>query len=189
MKKLVPILAASMLLGLGSAHAQLLGRGTATTPGATPTTYGELGWTRADVETSGAGARSDLLRGIVGYNFHPNAAAEAMLGIGIRDSGSTTLLGVPADLKVKHVFGAYVKPKLQLTDNIEVFGRLGLAQTRHSISTALASRTDRDWDLSYGVGLNFNINPQTYVGLDWMSYLDKGSSQVDGMTLSVGMRF
>ncbi len=189
MKKLVPLVATAMLLGMGGAHAQLLGRTGANTAAATPSTYGELGWSRVDVENSGASARSDLLRGIVGYNFHPNAAAEAMLGIGIRDSGSTTLLGVPADLKVKHVFGAYAKPKLNLTDNIEVFGRLGFAQTRHTISTALAGRTEREWDLSYGLGVNFNINPQTYVGLDWMSYLDKGSSQVDGMTLSVGMRF
>ncbi len=187
MKKLVPLVAAALLLGLGSAHAQMRGAGASNS--ATPTSYGELGWSRVDVETSGASARGDLLRGIAGYKFHPNAAAEVMLGIGIRDARSTSLLGVPANLKVKHVFGAYAKPTLQLTDNLAVFGRLGFAQTRHTLSTALASRTEREWDLSYGVGLNFDINPRTYVGLDWMNYLDKGGSQVDGMTLSVGMRF
>ena len=176
--KRIAIAAAAALLMIGSAQAQQV-------RSAVSPMYGELGYSFLNVKesTTGFDATPQALRGIIGYNFHPYFAGEAMLSIG---TSSDSDLGV--DAKVKNAFGLFIKPKYDI-NNFEVFGRLGWARTKVSVSVPGFSAEGSDNDFAYGVGVNYNFNPRTYVGLDWMEYLNKDNAKIDGVTLSVGYRF
>jgi outer membrane autotransporter protein len=81
-----------------------------------------------------------------------------------------------------------VKPKYDI-NNFELFGRLGWARTKVNVSGPGVDASGTGNDFAYGVGVNYNFNPRTYVGLDYMSYHDKDSVKVNGVTVSVGYRF
>ncbi|HEX7891250.1 MAG TPA: porin family protein [Ramlibacter sp.] len=173
MKRLV-IAAASAFLALASAHAQQQ---------ASPL-YGELGYSflRHD---SGLGFRTNpqALRGIVGYNVHPNLAVEGMAALGTSDDSDNGFTS-----KMRHQIGVFAKPKYAF-DNFEVFGRVGWVQSRLRTTSAAGTVNESGSDFAWGLGANYNINPKMYVGVDYMRTFDKGNSKVDGVTIGVGYRF
>lgn len=185
--KLIKLAAAATLLVLGTAHAQQ----------ATSPLYGELGYTHLDVKQSGFGdASPGLVRAIIGYDVHPVVAVEGMLGFGVREDGTSgTVMGVPftAEYKVRHAFGVFVKPKFSPTNALELFGRLGYVRTKVrgtvNVMGTTAAATDSEGDVAYGLGLNYRFSPRAHVGVDYMRYYSKDDVKVDGVTISVGMRF
>lgn len=191
------ILLAAGLLAAGAASAQQA-RSMSTPGGASPL-YGELGYTHLDASGTFSGANiggnPGMIRGIVGYDLHPNAAIEGMLGIGIRDAdndGQVLGLNYNTNFRVRSTFGVFAKPKIDF-GNVEVFGRLGYAQTRlrTNLVTGLGSSGSNtsDGDVAYGLGANWRFNPKMYAGLDVMRYYDRGTTKIEGVTLSVGTRW
>jgi opacity protein-like surface antigen len=189
--KLIAIAAASaMLLAAGAAQAQMA-RGTS------GNVYGELGYTSLKIQESGFSSnKPGVLRGIVGFNLNQNIAFEGLAGFGVRkDNSTSTFNGVPVNIEsdVRHMFGVYVKPKIVLGSAFELFGRVGVASTRLRSSANVAGFTASDSssgsDVSYGLGANFNIAPTAYVGVDYMRYYNKNDVKLDGVTVSVGLRF
>ena len=188
--KQIALIAACTVLMVGGAQAQMARSAT------TGTAYGELGYTQLKVDDSGTSVKPGMLRGIVGYNLGDNLAVEGLLGFGVRkDSTTTTFAGVPLRVEgdVRHMFGAYIKPKVMIGNAFELFGRLGYAETRlhatASVPGASATSSDSGSDWSYGLGGNFNIAPRAYVGVDYMRYYKKNDTKIDGVTVSVGYRF
>lgn len=188
--KLIAIAAASAMFMAGAAQAQMVGGA------GTGTTYGELGYSSLKVSGGGFSAKPGMLRGVVGYNLGENLALEGMLGLGIRkDSSTTTFNGVAVkvDQDVRHMIGIYVKPKVMLANSFELYGRLGYVDTRLRSSASVAgfsaSGSSSGSDVSYGLGVNFNVAPRAYVGVDYMSYYKKDDVKIDGLTVSVGYRF
>lgn len=183
MKRLA-VAAASVLLMLGTAQAQ-----------SRAPLYGELGYSFLELKDSGFKASPHALRGIVGYEFHPNIAAEGMLAFGVRsDDGNFTEAGVTSniDVKLKHAFGVFVKPKYNFGP-AEVYARLGYARVkvkfRECVGAVCASGSDSDGDFAYGLGANYNFNPRMYVGADWMRLNKNDGAKLQGITVSFGYRF
>jgi opacity protein-like surface antigen len=176
--KRIAIAAAAALLALGSAQAQQQ-QTTQQSP-----FYGELGYSFQRFD-SGLGIRTNpqSLRGIVGYNLHPYFAVEGMAAFGTRDDSDNGVTG-----KVRQQLGVFVKPKYAI-DNFEVFGRVGYVNSKLRTSSATGTVNTSEGDFAWGVGANYNINPRTYVGIDYLRSYDKGSSKVDGVTVGVGYRF
>ena len=174
--KRIAIAAAAALLMIGSAQAQ---QATASP------LYGELGYSFVQIKesTTGFNATPQALRGIIGYNFHPYFAGEAMVAIG---TNSDSDLGV--DAKLKNAFGLFIKPKYDF-NNFEVFGRLGWVRTKLKASGNGFTVSDSDNDFAYGLGVNYNFNPRTYAGIDYMRQYDKDGLKIDGWTINVGYRF
>jgi opacity protein-like surface antigen len=150
--------------------------------------YGELGYTWAKVTGGGASVKPGVLRGIIGYNVHPNLAVEGMLGLGITDDGQN-IAGTNVDGKVEHSLGVYLKPKMNVTPALEVFARAGYASTRVKLESQSGSASTTKGDWSYGAGLTYSLGRATYAGLDYMRYYNKDGVKADGVTLSVGYRF
>jgi opacity protein-like surface antigen len=173
--KLIAIAAASTLLMLGTAHAQLRAPAGA---------YGELGYTQFKIgdDAGGGDVKPGAIRGIVGYNVHPNAAVEGMLAFGVKDDD---------DAKLKHAIGLYVKPKVDIANNFELFGRLGYtrAKTEGNGGPGIGSISDSEGGFSYGLGANFRFAPNAYVGADFMRYFKKDGVKLEGFTVGVGFRF
>lgn len=181
MKRIV-IAAAAALAMLGSAQAQTRSP-----------LYGEIGYSFLEFKDDSGTFKvnPNAVRGIIGYEFHPNLAAEGMLAFGAR-SDSTDVAGVKVDVKVRDMFGAYIKPKYDFGSG-EVFARLGWTRTSARATAtsggASASATGSDNDFSYGVGANYRFNPRMNVGLDWMRYSHKDGGKVQGFTVSFGYSF
>jgi len=173
--KRILVAAAAALTMLGTAQAQQRSP-----------LYGELGYSFLQIKESSTGfdATPQALRGIIGYNFHPYFAGEAMLAVG---TSSDSDRGV--DAKVKSAVGLFVKPKYDFNNNFEVFGRLGWARTKARFSVPGFSADGSDSDFAYGVGVNYSFDPKMYVGADYMKLLDKDGAKVQGWTISLGYRF
>src|SRR3990167_651164 len=138
MKKLIPFIAVATMAftGLG-AQAQVvkqkassgmakaegaLDKGLASQGLKNQGLYGELGLSLLSYKISnyGISAKPIMLRGIVGYDYNPQLAAEAMLGLGLRGGGATGYFGSAYNVSAGTMIGVYAKPRLQLGD-MEVF--------------------------------------------------------------------
>lgn len=198
--KMIAIAAASALLLLGTAHAQQA-------RSALSGGYVELGYTQLKIsdDQGGSDAKPGALRGIAGYNLHPNIAVEGMLAFGVRDDETTetvaTAVGpvnATAEIKLKNAIGLYVKPKFNVTDAFEVFGRVGYTRAKFEgtaratvpgLGTVSVSEDDSESGASVGFGASYRFTPNAYVGLDYMRYIKKDGVKTDGLTLGVGYRF
>ena len=176
MKK-ITLIAAAALLAAGAAQAQSQ---------ATNAVYGELGYTFAKIkdESVNVTAKPGMIRGIVGWDLHPNVAIEGLFAAGVSDD---TVQGVK--VKATRTYGFYVVPKYNVTPEVEIFGRLGYADSKIKASAGNISASSSDSSFSWGLGAKYNFNKQVYGALDYMSYYDKDSTKATGVTLSVGYRF
>ena len=145
----------------------------------------EIGYSWMNIRDSGLGFRvkPKALRGIIGYSFHPNLAVEGMAAFGTRSDSDQ---GV--DVKLRSAYGVFLKPKFDW-NNFEVFGRLGYARTNVRASALGVNANGSDNDFAWGAGAAYNINPHTYVSVDYMRLDNKHSTRVDGWTLNLGYRF
>ena len=200
-KKIALIAASVALLFAGAAQAQTGFRA----PTGTSPLYGELGytWMKFKVE-GGPNFDTGFVRGIVGYDFHPNFAVEGMLAFGVGDDTVTVTETAPgvtavgtAKAKLSSAYGIYLKPKADVGP-VELFGRLGYTRARLKGSTLVTvngtvidsdSGSSSDGGASYGVGANWKFTPNAYVGLDYMHYYKKDGVKAEGWTLGVGFRF
>lgn len=178
--RILPVAAAAALLLVGTAHAQV------TTParaGASPL-YGELGYTWLTVKSEpGFKAHPQAIRGVIGYDFHPYFAVEGMAAFG---TSSDSDRGV--DLKLRQSYGVFLKPKYDF-GNVEVFARVGWEHHRVRARGFGLTADDSASGAAWGLGANYNFNPRTYVGVDYLRLRNQNDTKADGVTLSVGYRF
>lgn len=191
--------AALMCLALSPSHAQL----------ASPNKwYAELGY--AQLNYKGSNDRipatlktsPQLLTGTVGYQFHPNLSVEGQLGLGAgKDGIKYTVAGTPvavnASVEARSVLGVFVRPSLALSDRVELFARVGWAQTTMELSAPGEKASEKGGSMAYGLGANFKLTPNQYLQLNWTQYFRKTGEndiglvrvKLDGVALVYGFRF
>lgn len=178
MKKL--LLAAAVALSCAAAQAQL---------------SAEIGYAATTIKVSEAGNNGKsspaAIRGLIAYEFHPNLAFEGMLAFGLSEAGySLNGRNVPGlNFKIDNIMGLYVKPKMKLSDDFEVFARIGYADLRGKTTAPGYSVSSKDSSASYGVGLSYAIDKTYSVNADYMTYVNKNDTKVNGWTLGVGFKF
>ncbi|MDI9235222.1 outer membrane beta-barrel protein [Limnohabitans lacus] len=157
--------------------------------------YGEIGVTPLSVKATAQGntlkSHPTMADVVVGYEWHPNMAIEGILATNI-ESDTINLNGseVPdTNLKVKSAYGFFFKPKVMLTPEWELFGRLGVIKNRTTGQVGSLSVTDTDHDFTYGIGVNYFFNKTTYGSLGYTSFYDKQNNTTRGATLALGMKF
>jgi attachment invasion locus protein len=160
-------------------------------------TYGEIGYTAITLKGStdsdeSAKSSPSAIRGILGYELNPNLAVEGMLAFGM-SSAALKVDGVTTsglDLKINDAIGLYLKPKTKLTKDIEVFGRVGYARVKGTLSIPDGtSDSFSESSFSYGAGLSYAISPATSLNADYMQYLSKDGTTVNGFTFGLGFKF
>lgn len=172
----------------------------AITAAANAQTYGEIGYasvtTKENISLLGNAynfkATPTALRGIFGYELNPNLAIEALGAFGLSDdSFKVNGINVPGlKMEIDHVVGVYLKPKTKLNENVEIFGRIGFARAKGTVSAiGVGSESSSANSFSYGAGLSYAINPTTSLNADYMSYLNKDRFKANGFTFGVGFKF
>lgn len=152
--------------------------------------YGDVGYTLVKISADGYSVTPKVLRGVVGYEVNPNLAIEGMVGLGVGDD-STTLAGVKLVGEVDHMIGLYLKPKMAVSPDLELFARAGFVRSKVTASAPAygVSASESQSDLSYGVGMSYSINKTTALNVDYMSYYNKDGVKANGFTVGVGFKF
>jgi len=113
-----------------------------------------------------------------GYNFNKNIAGEILTATSSTPTYSTTLTFT----------GFFVKPKMELNDNLELFGRFG--SNNISVSSTVVSSWSKAYT-SYGGGLTAFMSPdkKQYISAEYMSWGQQGTVKLTGISIAYGQRF
>jgi opacity protein-like surface antigen len=178
--------------GLGLALAATLAAGAVqaqTSPqGDAGAFYAEIGYTGLTYKNPNVKTHPADVRLIGGYEAHPNMAVEFIGLLSARESTVTGDSG-PIKLKVDSVWGLFLKPKVAVSPEVELFGRLGYARTKIKLSADQGTVSDSGDSFAYGVGAAYAINKRVSLNLDYMSYYDRDHVRVQGPTLGLGIKF
>lgn len=169
-------------LSVGAAHAQ---------------GYVQLGYETVSVKENfvSAGQTYNLetspkvLSLMAGYALHPNVSGEILLGTGLGSNNvSFSSVNSGAEVKVQSLIGAYIKPKFNPTENLELYGRLGYSRTRVIASGSGIDSAASQKGFGWGLGMNYAITNSTYVDWHFTQYSNTDGA-VRGTGLALGMRF
>ncbi len=150
--------------------------------------YGELSYVAVKVKDSGYSLSPKVLRAIIGTEVNPNLAVEAALGTGLSD-GSTQVYGVKVTGEVDRMFGLFLRPKVNLSPDLELFGRVGMVRTKVSLSLLGRSASDSDTDIAYGVGLAYRLGKNASVVVDYMNYYNEDGTKATGLAFGARYQF
>lgn len=147
---------------------------------------GSLGYTQLDGDDGDLGA----ITGRVGYDFTRNLGIEGEASVGVKDA-ETTFGGVDTTLEHKFDAAVYGVAKLPVTENLELFGRVGYGTTEVKASTAGFAATEDGDSLNYGVGANYFIDGRNGIRADWTrrDFQEDNGGEVDTYGLSFVRRF
>lgn len=151
---------------------------------ASPVT-GSIGYTQLDTDGGDLGA----ITGRVGYDFTRNFGIEGEASFGVKDT-DISVAGVNGTLEHDWDAAAYGVAKLPISENLELFGRLGYGTTRVTASIPGASASGDGESVNYGVGANYFIDGQNGIRADFTrrDFRDNGG-EADTYGLSFVRRF
>lgn len=110
-----------------------------------------------------------------GQQLSTFVGAEVHFAIGGEDAETETSLD--------RLFGLYGKFIMPL-DFFSPYAKLGGT----SASMTTEDDTSSEFEISYGLGVEFTVTPRFYVDLEYMVYLDTAAMQLEGFTLGVGYK-
>lgn len=159
-----------------------------------PRLYGEIGLSQLKAKAVdgalSAEAKPALLSGTIGYQFLPWLAVEGFVAGGVvKDEIKLNGVNTGVDAKVPSVFGVFLKPTLPLGERVELFGRVGIARTKLEMQAGGLNVDDSGSDAAYGLGVNFNLSPMSYLQANWTSYYKKDGVKIEGVGIAYGRRF
>lgn len=199
-KRLIPcLLAIAGACAAAGAHAQTTGRmagadGQSFIPGTSEGYVGlSVGRSKYDLSSGTGGYSYDDsdtgLKLYTGAYFHPNFGVElGYLNMGKvgRAGGETKAQGINLSLV----------GRAPVSDQFDVFGKVGTTYGRTRTSTALGSGIqggkDDGFGLSYGLGVRWAFNPQWAAVLEWESHkfhFADGNEQIKLTTVGVQYRY
>ena len=154
--------------------------------------YGEVGYSQFNLKQDSRGfdakVKPTAARAIVGVELAPHLAIEGHAATGLKDD-SVRIGPASATGEVDNMLGAFVKHKVMLGDTVELYGRAGVASTKVSTSAFGVGDSNRTTSFAYGGGASFSLTPQLSLNADYMNYLDRRGTKVDGVTFGVGFKF
>lgn len=150
--------------------------------------YGEIGYTTAHLKNdkNGFSINPKLARLIVGKEFDKNLAVEGAYAF-TTSKDSDVVNGVKYTGKVSS-YGIYLKPKMEIAEDIEVFARIGALHTEYSEYSGGKSTANKN-RLSYGIGIQAKLTKDIYGQVDYMNFYKQNGVTANGFTISVGTRF
>lgn len=148
----------------------------------------EVGYSTLDFKSGNYTAHPSIARAVVAYDVNDNLAIEGMAGMNA-SSSDVQVGALTINAQVDSVYGVFVKPKAKLTQDLEVYGRLGYTNTTLKASAAGVSASSTKDSGAYGVGLSYHITPAVYLSTDYTSYYEQSGDSVQGWTVGVGYKF
>lgn len=141
--------------------------------------YGDVAYQMidADFDTNPA-----LVRGILGLQVAPNVAIEGMVGLNARD-GKETSFGITGKAKVDRLVGVYAASTYTVGDAFQLYGRIGVVNSKVTASAGPISVSESGTDFSFGVGAGYKMTRDLSINVDYMDFGDLEGG------VAVGLRF
>jgi opacity protein-like surface antigen len=119
------------------------------------TGYGSLGYSHYD---SSNAPNLGGITGRLGARFGRYVGAEAEGTFGVRDKEGV-VGGVPYKTEMKRSVAAYAVGYVPLSERLDLFGRVGLANTKIETTTAAGGSSFRRDSVNYGGGAQYFLTP------------------------------
>jgi len=149
--------------------------------------YVDVGYSMLTYSHLGTDFKPGAARIIVGMNTNNNFGYEGMLGAGV-SSDNNKIGSVSYKLSIPTLYGLYGKAFTNISDEVEIFGRLGWAGFKREFTPQKTGNTGSG--LSYGVGAKFAISKSVNISADYMSYYpSKNNLSLSGFTIGAGFNF
>jgi len=106
---------------------------------------------------------------------------ETLASINVKSSKGTSS-GVAYEVKAPYILGLYYKPEISLGSGVDVFARVGIANTNvkaKNLNNGFEAKGSSS-GLSYGIGMSMLSTSTSKITFDYTSY----SSQVNGFSLT-----
>ncbi|MFZ5670097.1 MAG: porin family protein [Pseudomonadota bacterium] len=128
--------------------------------------YGTIGYAGVDADGADLGA----IQGRLGYKFNRYIGVEGEAAFGVSGGNVGAV-----DVDLKHEFGAFVVGTAPVSDQFDLFARVGY--TGSEFDTSLGDVSDDGF--AYGVGGQFNFTAKDGLRLDWTHHdYDIGDADV-----------
>lgn len=151
----------------------------------------EVGYSMLDYRERGFGtihtSSPAVGRAILSYELNELLSGEIMAGVGnTYESTSDAAIS----FKSSNMYGFYIKPRVALSDKVQIFARAGWASvTGVSRGSDGLTESQTDHGASYGAGIQVALGKEVYASLDYMSYRDNKVTNAKGTTVSIGIKF
>lgn len=154
--------------------------------------FGELAFVGTTIKEDKAGPKftPNALRATLGYELNPQIAIETMVAVGAGSKKITDDKGINGRFKISNSLGVFVKPKVQISQDLEVFARLGVH--RASLKATWDDGDSNDFSataFSYGVGTSYQVTSTMSINADYMHYGKKEGVTYRGFAIGVGYKF
>lgn len=131
-----------------------------------PTWYASVGYTNLNIDADDIDVNLGGIEGRVGVSVNKYLSFEGEAAIGIADD-SVEVLGADVDVSMNWTFGAYAVVTLPVSEQFQVFGRLGYATTEFEAEYLGASESESANDYAVGVGAQAFFTANDGVRFDW----------------------
>jgi OmpA-OmpF porin, OOP family len=164
-----------------------------------------LGQSSAELDCTGTTACDDsdtAWKVFGGYQFSRHLALEVGYGVlGEATASTPPFGGVPAaNVSIEtSVWEAVAVGSLPLAERFSVYGKLGLYMADSEVDVAFpglgsVNRSDDNTDLTFGLGLRFEVTPNLALRAEWQRYSDVsadafGEADLDVMSIGILWRF
>ena len=151
-----------------------------------PQWTGSVGYTHLDSGDNSLGA----VTGRVGAKVSRYIGVEGEASFGVKDE-DVTIGGVEGTVEHEYDAAIYAVGSVPVSENFELFGRLGYGTTSIKADVAGVSATEDGESLNYGAGANYFFDGQNGVRADWTrrDFTDDDGGEVDTYGVSYVRRF
>ena len=146
--------------------------------------YWGAGVTSTKYTESNEEASLSAFYGRFGKTINENFSIEGRIGLGLTGDD---IYGV--DLELKNYYGAYIRAGAPVTNIIFPYAIVGYSRGKLEASSGGYSASASESDTSFGLGVDFNVKDGNVINLEYMNYIDKDGSELDGFSLSFTTKF
>ncbi|MFM2058369.1 MAG: hypothetical protein RLY71_2754 [Pseudomonadota bacterium] len=151
--------------------------------------YGGASFARADLKVDGFKTVSPTALSLtLGNQIDKYIAGEFRYGFSLSDD-TLQVNGVDVKAKIKDYMGVYVKGFVPVTLSGSLYGIAGYTSGKVSFSGPVATTSESDSGVSFGVGGSFAINRLTFVTIEWMRLLKGDDYTLNTLGAGVNFRF
>lgn len=128
------------------------------------------------------------LGGRLGYRFHQNFGVEGEGSFGIK-SDDATVLGVDADVKLKHQLAAYLVGFLPVNEKTDLIARVGYGTQKIKVSALGASASGSEESVNFGVGVQHHFDGLNGIRADFTRQEFDGSGNANVWSIGYSRKF
>jgi opacity protein-like surface antigen len=174
MKKLSPIIAAVALLTAANAQADFYK--------SKPYVGGNLAGNTLSI--TGVPDDLSLLTGYArfGAQFDDYFALEWRIGAGLQDDDAE-VMNAKTDINLDLFYGAYVLGGIPITEYFYPYALIGYTKAELELNSADFASEYKEGDISFGVGVNFDVSNQFAINLEYLQYIEENGVELSGPTL------